>query len=161
MGLIDMFPSLIKEYIKRQAIVEKCLKEKRPDLLAMVDKTISDTEVVRLVEAHKHEPNSGVWEDSGQNWTYYIHGKGCRITNNTTSEPIEWDIPDIDVFDRYWFGNWVRWWLNYNKGEMETHNSPHLTNDDILQHLLKMVASGELESIGTANTKYRLKDVNN
>jgi len=55
---------------------------------------------------------SGIWRDSENNeWRYFLHGGGCRLTNTKTGEPIDWDCPDINSYDRYKFFHHLEWQL--------------------------------------------------
>jgi hypothetical protein len=52
----------------------------------------------------------GVWQDVEKNeWRYFLHGGGCRLTNLATGEPIDWDCPDTNSYDRYKFFYHLEW----------------------------------------------------
>lgn len=54
----------------------------------------------------------GIWRDSEQNeWRYFLHGGGCRLTNIKTREPIDWDCPDVNSYDRWKFMFHLQWQL--------------------------------------------------
>jgi hypothetical protein len=100
--------SLIKRYVDRQQLVRNAIHDLRPDLLIVVDGNTRLEELVQMTERHSGAPQSGQWGQL-QEWSYFIHGRGCRLIHTTTREPIEWDAPDIRRFDRFWFMNYVTW----------------------------------------------------
>lgn len=97
--------SLVSSFVQRQKLVLAALSEIRPDLLDMVgEKRVRPTkEYIKLTQ-------SGYWGEDKE-WRYFIHGRGCRLIHTVTKEPIEWDAPDVQRFDPYWFVNWVDWLL--------------------------------------------------
>jgi len=97
--------SLVSSFVQRQKLVLAALSEIRPDLLDMVgEKRVRPTkEYIKLTQ-------SGYWGEDKE-WRYFIHGRGCRLIHTVTKEPIEWDAPDVQRFDPYWFVNWVNWLL--------------------------------------------------
>ena len=57
---------------------------------------------------------SGIWRDHENNeWQYFLHGGGCRLTNRKTGEPIDWDCPDVNSYDKYKFLHHLEWQLSY------------------------------------------------
>ena len=55
---------------------------------------------------------TGIWQEkNGENWTYFMHGGGCRLTNQITGEPIDWDCPSTLRFDTFKFAFHVEWQL--------------------------------------------------
>lgn len=55
---------------------------------------------------------SGLWQDKyGQKWKYFLHGGGCQIINQDTSEIIDWDCPNTYNFDRFKFLLHLEWQL--------------------------------------------------
>jgi hypothetical protein len=58
-------------------------------------------------------PQSGIWRDRENNeWRYFLHGSGCRLTNVNTGEPIDWDCPDISKYDKWKFMFHLMWQLS-------------------------------------------------
>lgn len=54
----------------------------------------------------------GTWKDYDHNeWEYYLHGEGCRLTNRQTSEVIDWDCPNKLSFDPWFFSKHLAWQL--------------------------------------------------
>ena len=52
----------------------------------------------------------GTWRDSENNeWRYFLHGGGCRLTNLGTGEPIDWDCPNVNSYDKYKFFYHLEW----------------------------------------------------
>ena len=63
---------------------------------------------VRTSERKIHQ--SGVWFDNEKNeWRYFLHGSGCRLTNLKTGEPIDWDCPDVNKYDVWKFMFHLAW----------------------------------------------------
>ncbi len=73
------------------------LHEIRPDFLGAAP---------RPTKAQIRATQRGSWGE----WSYYIHGRGCRLVHARTREPIEWDSPDLQTFDPSWFAHWLEWW---------------------------------------------------
>lgn len=68
-------------------------------------------EVVKRASA-RDLSQSGIWRDGENNvWRYFLHGGGCRLTNTKTKEPIDWDCPDVNSYDRYKFFYHLEWQL--------------------------------------------------
>ena len=56
---------------------------------------------------------SGIWRVNENNeWEYFLHGGGCRLTNRKTGEPIDWDCPDVNSYDKYKFLHHLEWQLS-------------------------------------------------
>lgn len=56
---------------------------------------------------------SGIWYDNEKNeWKYFLHGSGCRLTNVKTGEPIDWDCPDVNRYDTWKFMFHLMWQLS-------------------------------------------------
>ena len=59
-------------------------------------------------------PQRGIWHDSEQNeWEYYLHGGGCKLTNVETGEPINWDAPNVNSFTQMFFERHLLWQVSY------------------------------------------------
>ena len=98
---------LIKEFVKRQRIAFNLLSKVRPDLISM-----SEGKKSRPSKEYIQSTQFGQWGGNKQ-WTYLIHGRGCRMIHKITGERIEWNAPDLNRFDPYWFANWVDWALSH------------------------------------------------
>ena len=73
---------------------------------------------------------SGIWRDSEDNeWRYFLHGGGCRLTNTKTGEPIDWDCPDVNSFDRYKFFYHLEWQLSSSERAGNLNLSRKLEKD--------------------------------
>jgi hypothetical protein len=76
---------------------------------------IEDPYVKKLYQVAKRasERNisqGGTWKDSENNeWRYFLHGGGCRLTNLETGEPIDWDCPDTNSYDKHKFFYHLEW----------------------------------------------------
>jgi hypothetical protein len=63
-------------------------------------------------------PQSGIWQDRENNeWRYFLHGSGCRLTNVKTGEPIDWDCPDVNKYDKWKFMFHLMWQLSSSERE--------------------------------------------
>jgi hypothetical protein len=80
----------------------------------------SDNEEIREIfqymakrASERNLPQEGIWYDNEQNeWIYFLHGNGCRLTNKKTGEPIDWDCPDVNSYDPYKFLFHLIWQLS-------------------------------------------------
>jgi len=101
-GIQSAVHSLASSFVQRQNFALAALSEIRPDLL--------DENRIRPTKEYIKSTQSGYWGEDKE-WRYFIHGRGCRLIHRVTGEPIEWDGPEVQRFDPYWFLNWVVWLL--------------------------------------------------
>lgn len=106
--LQDAVYSLVKRYASRQNTVLEAMGDLRPDLLLLAKGGGVVEELIQMTKLYSAVPQSGQW-GKNKEWHYFIHGKGCQLIHNTTQEPLEWDAPDIESFDRSWFVNYLQW----------------------------------------------------
>lgn len=106
---------LLTQFIERQRLPVAALRQLRPDLLMLMEKAPL-LEIFAAIEKYRGTPQAGFWGENKE-WDYYIHGGGCRLIHITTGEPIEHDGPDPQDFDRYWFANWLKWFLETHKDD--------------------------------------------
>jgi hypothetical protein len=104
--------TLIKKFIELQKLAFDAIVELRPDRAV----TWGMIPVASLPIDFKWPDKSSIvfrgdW-GKAKEWHYFLHGGGCRLIHKVTAEPIEWDAPNIQRFDRYWFANWVKWTLD-------------------------------------------------
>jgi hypothetical protein len=132
---------LVKIFVERQQLVLAALLELRPGwpIMYRFNQFTNEEEQVKAVMQTLSNPPSGLWGDENQ-WQYGTHGGGCLLVHTITGEPLEWDAPEVDVFDRYWFGDWVRWYAKTNHIE----SLVDVDNDTIHQALLEMECKGLL-----------------
>jgi hypothetical protein len=100
--------TLVERFVQRQHLVVEAIKEIRPDLLS---EHIGGETKPRPPKEYIRATQAGDW-GKNKEWDYFIHGGGCRLIHKVTKEPIEWNAPDINKFDPYWFCNWVQWLLS-------------------------------------------------
>ncbi|MBI4761338.1 MAG: DUF6896 domain-containing protein [Chloroflexota bacterium] len=90
-------------------------------------------------------PQSGFWRDSENNeWRYFLHGSGCRLTNIKTGEPIDWDCPDVNRYEKWKFMFHLLWQLSsLERGQklISTHNWVSAS----LEPLLDEITNDELD----------------
>ena len=103
---------LLKRFVSRQVLALRAIEEMRPAKMFMRN---NDYSVQKYIEANEVSANFPTIGYTGENneWQYFFHGAGCRLTHTITQEPVEWDAPDVNAFDSYWFVNWLEWLLNY------------------------------------------------
>jgi|GEM_PF-4123426 len=103
---------LIQRYVERQQLVYDIIQKLHPDfLLCHKLKTATDAEthqILDMVKSYKDVPQSGFWGVNNE-WQYFFHGGGCRLVHTVTKEPIDWDPPDITIFDLHKFKPYVVW----------------------------------------------------
>lgn len=157
--------SLIKRYIDRQKIVQNAMIDLRPDLVVLANGLNQTEEILNLSKKHLNIPQNGYWGDN-QEWLYYIHGFGCKLTNASSGEPIEWDAPDILIFDRFWFVNNLRWYMvRYSKNKdvialsSRVVKSGREMQEVIFDIIDRLKTSGSLTNPNLLNpNKYRVSD---
>ena len=107
MTITEAVQSLIEQFVRRQVLVLTLMRKIRPDIVMYCRNEGSFEEYQALHKKFHRNSQLGVWDD----WNYFIHGNGCRLTHRITGEPIEWDVADLRSFDTYWFLNYVEWQL--------------------------------------------------
>jgi hypothetical protein len=138
---------LIAEYVSRQQLVVRVMTRVRPDKFAAADQNLSDMDTLRIAEQYKTAPFSGLWEEHGY-WHYTIHGSGCRLVNLITGEPLDWDVPDPLVFDKWFFRFWWQWLSKHNP---ETFNVDEQSVDQMFEVLEQLSIITQLKT-----GKYRI-----
>ncbi len=106
---------LIKRYVDRQLLPLQIFSYVRPDLLLykhlLLYKQKAPIEhVLPMLEKYAGTSQIGYWGHNDQ-WKYYIHGFGCRVTHIETGEVMIM-TPDQFIFDRYSFLIWLEWSFN-------------------------------------------------
>lgn len=132
--LIQEIYKAISYFIERQKLVVKVLKDLDIDLHDMgewgaaiwsqqglskastvvTNSHLAQTDEFRkaLLRARSKQPvvQQGTWSH-GRNWIYFLHGKGCRLRNTLTGEVIDWNCPEVEAFDPYFFIEHLKWRL--------------------------------------------------
>jgi hypothetical protein len=110
---------LIQQFLERQALVLEVLEDLRPDIVLQSRSHNKKStreyllEIQKLRRQYSKIPNPGFWGEN-QEWEYYIHGLGCRLKHVITAEVIEWDLPDLNIFDSFWFIAYIEWLFKSN-----------------------------------------------
>ncbi len=117
--------SLVKLFVERQAIVLDTMRDLRPDIIMQIEKrdnsefwagwTRESWQAFVLENIRK--PATGYWGDNNE-WAYFLHGGGCRLTHTKTGEIIQWDAGSLRRFDWHWFVDYLNWLL---KGRFENN----------------------------------------
>ena len=141
--LLEILPT----FISKQALVHQAMTELRPHLImAATDSEKLDYEkFVELAEEYSHIPQVGQWTSEEDEWDYFVHGMGCRLTNVKTLEPIEWDAPNVDSFHDRWFFNWAMWHFKHKQ------NRSDLTYEALVALLKELVNDGLIEQVKTTS----------
>ncbi|MHB8629078.1 MAG: DUF6896 domain-containing protein [Aggregatilineales bacterium] len=133
--------TLVKKFVERQRIVFGAIVELRPDRAAAWGMIPVDQLPEHLRVRDKYSIIfRGDWGDNKE-WHYFLHGGGCRLIHSTTGEPIEWDAPNVQRFDRHWFANWVKWTLTQRNEEpaIVTIKSQEIASDRLESFLLTIL----------------------
>jgi hypothetical protein len=101
---------LAQRFVERQQIVRDAIQELQPYFLAS-PQDMGGEAYFRLAAFTGHIASTGVWRE----WDYFTHGMGCRLTHRETGERIEWDAPDLQRFENYWFVNWLIWLMQAHR----------------------------------------------
>jgi hypothetical protein len=104
------FLTLVRRFVERQKLVYAVMEQVRPDKLMFVrmyEQNVQLTEeeeraYVNFALQFAGNPQGGFWGRNNE-WMYYFHGAGCRIIHTITGEPIDWDAPDVNRLDRFFF----------------------------------------------------------
>jgi len=77
---------------------------------AVIDQGVNPADLIK---------GAGGWYDKtsqvgwwGKDWKFFFHGGGCCITNLDTGEAIDWNGPDPQSFDPYFFVHHLEWRLS-------------------------------------------------
>ncbi|MBZ0296044.1 MAG: hypothetical protein K8L99_26020 [Anaerolineae bacterium] len=154
----ELVYELICLFVARQRLVFQALKELRPQILASTGAI--DRQQPEPRKSIFDIPQTGYW-GVNQEWKYFIHGLGCKLVHVTTQEPIEWNAPNPKSFDKYWFINWLKWYVNHAEDRerirfLKSMNSNAIA-DFVLSALLKFEESELVVRLSTQyNNEYTL-----
>ena len=101
--LPDVIYLLIQQFVQRQQLSLEVIREFRPHLV--------DSTKRRPSKEYASATQLGYWGKNNE-WKYFLHGGGCRVTHTITGEIVDWDAPDLYQFDPYWFAGWLAWCLS-------------------------------------------------
>jgi hypothetical protein len=101
--------ALVYRFVERLRLVYDAISELRPDFLWFGNPDTNQW--LHLHNQYRHVPDAGHWYKDGAWWQYTTRGYGCQLTHEISGEPLEWDAPNPQVFDSYWFINWLEWLL--------------------------------------------------
>jgi len=106
--------TLVQGYVERQAIVLTSMQQLHSPVFIL---SYSDEWTDELIDQYRqavedaaHIPQRGYWGDNNE-WQYFLHGGGCRLIHTLTGEPLNWDAPKVERFDKFWFLDYLVWLL--------------------------------------------------
>jgi hypothetical protein len=104
-NLIKDIIEAIQYFLQRQIIAKEIL----------IDLGITPAEIVErgsLSWIDKRIPQKGI-SKSFPEWSYFLHGKECRVVNNYDGEIIDWHCVDVlpTSFDPHFFLTHLKWKL--------------------------------------------------
>ncbi len=130
---------LIQKFVERQSLVLEAIRELRPDKVMRAEnddnseiwEQWSQEDWQALVLDYARRPAIGNWGEN-QEWSYFLHGAGCRLIHKVTQERIEWDLGSLQTFDKFWFVNHLQSTIDHTsdepmiilKGWYENENKP-------------------------------------
>jgi hypothetical protein len=131
-SIADM-TNLIAFFLERQRVVALAMLDIHPGPLQMAGTHILGIEIEPYVRTWRGKMKrsrrfrrnwqSGIWRGE---WKHFAHGFGCLLTNLHTGEPIEWDAPDLQAFEKWWFWNHLEW-------RVKQETDPHIVETRLEQ----------------------------
>jgi len=154
----DEHEKLVKEqlldaiayYIGRQKIVAQAMTELGLDITTKFNsKTpLEDNELDKFKkwgEQRSKIPNRGSWVDKdGNEWEYFLHGSGCLLTNIKTGEPLEWDVPQVESFDPYFFHDNLFWQFKSEDRRAKVGSVRHRLTELVNQLIEELIEDGKI-----------------
>lgn len=115
------FLILVQRFAERQKLVYAVMEELRPDKLLFVRMYEQPGEPTEEeLNFYQHfalryagAPPNGYWGKNNE-WRYFFHGGGCRLIHVVTGEPIDWEAPDVNRLDRFFFADYLKWVFRQN-----------------------------------------------
>jgi len=106
---------LVQRFVDRQSIPFEAIKALRPALIEATHIRLDQQKLASILTRYIDEPWQGQWQE----WIYSFQGAGCRLIHDETREIIEWEICDLNTFDRYWFVNWIEWLFIFHPNDQD------------------------------------------
>jgi hypothetical protein len=119
------FLSLVRRFVERQKLVYAVMEQMRPDKLMFVrmyeqqaapPSEEEERAYLNYALQYAGNPQGGFWGRNNE-WMYYFHGGGCRLIHTITGEPIDWDAPDVNRLDRFFFVDYLKWAFRSNSAD--------------------------------------------
>lgn len=152
---------LIQRFVERQSITFEAIKALRPALVEAAHIKLDQKKLISILSRYMDEPWQGHWQE----WTYYFQGAGCRLIHGETREIIEWELHDLNTFDRYWFVNWIEWLFLFHPDDTDLvllkdyyRQRPHRYGlYDVIFPMLKLLREeGHLRPVSNSSNIYTL-----
>jgi hypothetical protein len=144
----------VERFVERQQLPYQVIRKYRPHLVGLSDR--------RPSKEYLSSTWRGRWGQENE-WDYYLHGGGCRLTHTISGEQIEWDASNLRHFDPYWFVNWLEWFLRQDVTDQDAQIILMAVNEkddqfrtrifDILQQIYQ---AGKLYYYPDRTSKYEL-----
>jgi hypothetical protein len=146
--LIDKSPiylelyDALSHYLGRQSLV----------VAAVIEQGVEPADLVKGIGGWRGKTvQIGQW---GSEWHFFFHGGGCRLTHQRTKEPIDWNGPDPNSIDPFFFITHLDWRLE------QGHELPLLRQIADRNNPLKVFnLIKELVEDGIVTPDYRLADL--
>jgi hypothetical protein len=110
--------ALIKRFVERHQLVRAAIGDLRPHFLLDRGSTVEAVlEWAQMDAKCSHEILQGGYWGTDNEWEYFVHGGGCRLTHTVTRELIDWDAPNIHRFDKFWLVDYLQWLLQQQSND--------------------------------------------
>lgn len=108
----------VGKFVERQQLVLDAMRILRPDKVMRVEGKGRPEEISRLTQKYMRTSQVGRWQNSEGEWDYFLHGNGCRLTHVETAEIIQWDLGSLKCFDKHWFIDYLRWYIDTHDDDL-------------------------------------------
>jgi hypothetical protein len=154
--------NLVAYFVQRQRIVVLAMLDIHPTVLGHTAQRLLGINLEVYQKVHREKRNSlartkddnairslfdGVWKNE---WQFFRHGGGCKLTHLRTGEPIEWDAPDPQAITTHRFLDNLAWRLNNDMDDpfvsrcQQWLEEEHCGLNDVKQVLYIMIDKGIL-----------------
>lgn len=121
-GAISEIVVAIKQFVQRQELIKQAITD-----LGITENDLSNSGPLSWTQ--KNIPQEGIWARD-QQWQYFLHGKGCRLSNLATGEVIDWNSTS-------------RFAINIDPYVFIDHLNWRIKQGDSFQHILKATSNKE------------------
>ena len=144
---------LLKQFVARQQIPFQMMRKHRRDF--------DFSQYLPIGDEYIEVKPLGAWEQDDE-WDYFLHGAGCKVTHKISGEVIQWDARALNHFDVRWFVEWLVWRIKNQPDDSSalirnvlTENpNPYVFRKEVADILETLEQSGKVQRIG--ETRYAL-----